>query len=76
MPIRTEGRVLGATIRAGESVDYPLGAERKAYLVSATGRIEVNGIAAHPRDGVAIAQEENLRITALDDAEIVLVETA
>lgn len=76
LPIRTEGRVLGATIRAGESVDYPLGAERKAYLVSATGRIEVNGIAAHPRDGVAIAQEENLRITALDDAEIVLVETA
>ncbi|MBN9143085.1 MULTISPECIES: pirin family protein [unclassified Novosphingobium] len=76
LPIRTEGRVLGATIRAGESVDYPLGAQRKGYLVSATGRIEVNGIAAQPRDGVAIADEENLRITALDDAEIVLVETA
>ncbi|WJS99458.1 pirin family protein [Novosphingobium humi] len=76
LPIRTEGRVLGATIRAGESVDYPLGAQRKGYLVSAKGRIEVNGIAAQPRDGVAIAEEENLRITALDDAEIVLVETA
>ena len=76
LPIRTQGRVLGATIRAGESLDYALGAQRLAYLVAATGRIEVNGIAADARDGLAIAKEETLRITALDDAEIVMVETA
>jgi len=75
LPIRTQGRVLGATIRAGESLTYPLGAQRKAYLVPATGSIEVNGIPAKARDGLAIASEEEITIRALEDSEIVLVET-
>jgi len=75
LPIRTEARLLGGTIRAGETVDYQLGADRKAYLVPATGRIEVNGQTANTRDGVAIADTDTITITALDDAEIVLVDT-
>ncbi|HWU02519.1 MAG TPA: pirin family protein [Novosphingobium sp.] len=75
LPIRTEARVVGGTIRAGETVDYALGGDRKAYLVPATGRIEVNGVAANARDGIAIADEETITITAHEDAEIVLVDT-
>jgi redox-sensitive bicupin YhaK (pirin superfamily) len=75
LPIRTEARLVAATLRAGESVDYALGATRKAYLVPATGSVEVNGTKAQTRDGLAIADEENLRITALEDTEIVLVDT-
>jgi redox-sensitive bicupin YhaK (pirin superfamily) len=56
-------------------VTYPLGAERKGYLVAATGRISVNGIEANARDGLAIADEETITITALDEAEVVLVDT-
>jgi redox-sensitive bicupin YhaK (pirin superfamily) len=75
LPIRTEARLVAGTIRAGESVTYPLGTARKGYLVPATGRITVNGVEAQARDGVAIADEAQITITALDEAEVVLVDT-
>ncbi|MDE1918012.1 MAG: pirin family protein [Sphingomonadales bacterium] len=75
LKIRTEARLVGGTIRAGETIDYQLGTDRKGYLVPATGRIEVNGVAANARDGVAIADVETITITAHEDAEIVLVDT-
>ena len=76
LPIRANARVLGATIRAGESATHRIGRDRKAYLVATEGRIEVNGVAAQPRDGVAIADLDEVTITAIDDAEIVLVDIA
>ena len=76
LPIRAAARVAGATLRAGESVDYALGAGRSAYLVPASGRIEVNGVGLQPRDGAAIADVERIVVTALDDAELVLVDAA
>ncbi|MGQ3674855.1 pirin family protein [Xanthobacter sp. TB0139] len=75
LPIRTEARVLGATLKAGESVTYPLGAARKGYLVAATGEIEVDGVKAAARDGVAIADLEQFTVKALADSELVLVDT-
>jgi redox-sensitive bicupin YhaK (pirin superfamily) len=76
LPIRTDARVVGATLRAGETVDYPLGAERKAYLVPATGAVEIEGLRINARDGVAISDVNLLRVTALEDSEIVLVDAA
>lgn len=76
LPIRTDARVLGATLKAGETVEYPLGAARHAYLVPAKGAVEVDGVHARARDGLAIADLELLRITALEDSEIVLVDAA
>ena len=76
LPIRTEARVLGATLKKGETTDYPLGADRHAYLVPATGRIEINGVAANARDGIAISDTETLTVTALEDAELVMVDAA
>jgi redox-sensitive bicupin YhaK (pirin superfamily) len=76
LPIRTSARVLGATLKSGQTAEYRLGAGRHAYLVPAAGRVEVNGIAAASGDGLAIADESVLRVTATDDAEIVLVDTA
>ena len=58
------------------TVDYPLDAGRFAYLVPATGAVEVNGVAVKTRDGAAIRDEEVLRITALETSEIVLVDAA
>lgn len=75
LPIRTEARLVGGTLRAGESVDYQLGTDRKGYMVPATGQIEVNGVVANARDGIAIADVETIRVTALQDSEIVLVDT-
>jgi hypothetical protein len=76
LPIRTDARVLGATLKAGETTEYPLGSDRHAYLVPATGRIEVNGVPAKARDGVAISDTETLTVTALEDAELVMVDAA
>jgi redox-sensitive bicupin YhaK (pirin superfamily) len=76
LPIRTEARVLGATLKKGETTDYALGSDRHAYLVPATGRIEINGVTANARDGVAISDTETLTVTALEDAELVMVDAA
>ncbi len=75
LPIRTSARVAGATVKAGESVTYELGEGRHLYLVPATGAIEVNGVAANARDGVAIRDVASVTITASQDAEIVLVDS-
>jgi hypothetical protein len=76
LPIRTEARVLGATLKKGETTEYALGADRHAYLVPATGKIEINGALANARDGVAISDTETLTVTALEDAELVMVDAA
>ncbi|MDY1549785.1 pirin family protein [Luteibacter sahnii] len=76
LPIRADARVVGATVKAGQTVEYPLGAGRRAYLVPATGRVEINGQAMDARDGAAIQDETLLRVTALEDAELVLVDSA
>jgi redox-sensitive bicupin YhaK (pirin superfamily) len=76
LPIRTDARVLGATLKAGETAEYALGAGRHGYLVPATGSVEVNGVKLGARDGAAVADEPVLRVTAIDDAEIVLVDAA
>ena len=74
LPIRTDARVLGATIKAGEILTYNVGASRHAYMVSATGAVEIDGQRANARDGVAIG-EGPITITAIEDAEIVLVDS-
>ncbi len=75
LPIRTDARVLGATIKAGESLTYDVGAGRHAYLVPATGRLEIDGRTVNARDGVAIG-DGSLSMTAIEESEIVLVDAA
>ena len=77
LPIRTDARVLGASLKAGESAEYRFAdAGRYGYLVPATGKVEVAGVTLEARDGAAISGEERIRVTALEDAELVLVDTA
>ncbi|WP_309629692.1 pirin family protein [Brevundimonas sp.] len=76
LPIRTDARIVGATLKAGESAVYPLGATRRGYLVPAIGEVEVNGVRLNARDGAAISNEATITVTAVNDAEIVLVDAA
>ena len=77
LPIRTNARVLGASLKAGESTEYRFAdAGRYGYLVPASGRVEVDGVTLEARDGAAISGEARIRVTALEDAELVLVDTA
>ena len=75
LPIRADARVLGATLAAGESSTYPLAAGRHAYLVPARGVIEVNGQRVEARDGIALRDVGAVEVKALEDAELVLVDT-
>jgi redox-sensitive bicupin YhaK (pirin superfamily) len=76
LPIRTDARISGATLKAGEATEYALDASRHAYLVLAKGSVEINGVRLDARDGAAITGETLLSIIANDDAEIVLVDAA
>ena len=76
LPIRTDARVLGATLKAGESVEYTLGKTRHGYLVPAKGAVEINGVRLNARDGAAIAEVETVTVKALEESEIVLVDAA
>ena len=76
LPIRTNARVLGATLKAGDQITYDLDPSRHAYLVPALGSVEVNGVSLATRDGAAITGETAITIRALEDAELVMVDAA
>ena len=75
LPIRADARLLAATVAAGDSVSYTIGAGRHAYLVPARGTIEIDGERIDARDGAAIVGGRTITVTAIDEAEIVLVDS-
>jgi hypothetical protein len=72
--INAAARVMGATLKEGETAELRLDPSRHTYLVATGSAIEVNGMRAEPRDGIAVTGEERLEIRAVGDAEIVLVD--
>jgi redox-sensitive bicupin YhaK (pirin superfamily) len=75
LPIRAESRVMAATLKAGETLTHTVGDGRHAYLVPATGAIDVDGVRFDARDGAALVGGQTVTITALADAELVLVDS-
>ncbi|SFF75086.1 hypothetical protein SAMN05518801_101229 [Novosphingobium sp. CF614] len=76
LPINADARVLGATIRAGDTVTYPTDPGRHVYLVAASGQVRIGDVEAGARDGVAITGVDAISVTAIEDAELVLVDAA
>jgi redox-sensitive bicupin YhaK (pirin superfamily) len=74
--IRADARVLGATLKAGETTEDVMNPGRHGYLVPATGQVEVNGVVIGERDGAAISATEVVTVKALKDSEVVLVDAA
>jgi redox-sensitive bicupin YhaK (pirin superfamily) len=74
LPIRARARVLNAKLKVGQSAKYPLQASRRAYLVPSTGSVDVNGIRIHARDGAAIKDVDVITITAIDEADVDMVD--
>jgi quercetin 2,3-dioxygenase len=73
LTIGADARILGATLRAGQSVELEADPARHLYLVP-SGAIRINGVEASARDGIAITGENALRIEGTEDAELVLVD--
>jgi redox-sensitive bicupin YhaK (pirin superfamily) len=74
LPIRAQARVLGATVKAGESITYHTAIGRHLYLVPATGKVRIGDTEVNARDGAAITGLDKLEVTALEDSELVLVD--
>ncbi|MBA4771680.1 MAG: pirin family protein [Sphingomonas sp.] len=75
LPIRADARLLAATVAAGQMLTYTVAAGRHAYLVPARGTIDVDGVRIDARDGAALHGGRTVAITAIDEAEIVLVDS-
>ena len=74
LPIRARARVLGATLKVGETVEYAIGERRHGYLVPALGSVEVNGVRIDARDGAAIKDVAVVRIRAIEESDLVMVD--
>jgi redox-sensitive bicupin YhaK (pirin superfamily) len=61
LPIRADARVLGASLKAGERVTLTLDPKRHAYLVPASGAVDVGGLRIEARDGAAITDHRDRR---------------
>jgi redox-sensitive bicupin YhaK (pirin superfamily) len=73
LTINADAKVLGATVKAGESIAIDADPARHLYLVP-SGAIRVNGVEANSRDGIAITGESRIEIEAEEDSELVLVD--
>ncbi|MFQ5468414.1 MAG: pirin family protein [Kiloniellaceae bacterium] len=74
LKIHQDAAILGAALPAGRRVTHRFGRGRRGYLVAAHGEIELGGHTVLARDGVLIANEETIAITARTDAEILLAD--
>jgi redox-sensitive bicupin YhaK (pirin superfamily) len=77
LPIRADARLLAASVKAGETITHTVAAGRHVYLVPATGAVEIAGQRYDARDGIAIGggAAETIAITAIEDTELVLVDS-
>jgi redox-sensitive bicupin YhaK (pirin superfamily) len=76
LKIFQDAAVMGATLHPGEEIVHGLPGGRKAYLVPARGEITVNGISVSERAGVEVNNEDTITMTAVTEAEVVLVDVA
>lgn len=81
MTIHADATLWAATLQPGESVAHTLAPGRMAYLVAATGQFGLRGgsgadVTAHARDGVRVANETDLTVTALEATELLLLDVA
>src|SRR3546814_18730004 len=72
LKINAAARVMGATLRAGETAELDLDQSRNAYLVAVGGANEVNDARAEPRAGIAIPGAVSVHLKDLEHCEVVL----
>lgn len=74
LPIDQDATLYAGTLPEGTVITHNLGKGRGAYLVPAVGDVLVNGTMGKARDGMAVSREPMIEITAMSDAEVILVD--
>lgn len=74
--LHANARLLAGRLDEGASLTYECTTDHSIYLVPAAGQVRVNDVTANEGDGVAIARETGLELTALQASELVVIELA
>lgn len=79
LAIHQDAALFGSLLKTGQTLDVDLESGRQAYLVLATGRVEIQDDSSGPqalkaRDGARIVETRTLRIAAQEDSELLLAD--
>tara|TARA_R110002049_G_scaffold285698_4_gene466963 strand:- start:78936 stop:79634 length:699 start_codon:yes stop_codon:yes gene_type:complete len=74
--IHQDAKILLGSLDPGVQVAYPLDLGRHAWLQMLRGSVSLNDNPMATGDGAAVSEEDQLKITASDDAEIMLFDLA
>lgn len=74
--IHQDARLYATVLDAGKTVVHALAEDRYAWLQVARGTIRLNELELKQGDGAAVRKESELRITAHDQAELLLFDLA
>jgi quercetin 2,3-dioxygenase len=74
LAINQDAALLAATLRPGASALHRFGTGRQGYLVVARGSLSANGVPVGERDGAVVRDERELRLSAGEEAELLLVD--
>jgi hypothetical protein len=76
--INADAKVFVSELADGQSVTYPLGVKRYAWLHLVRGAVTVNGTALQTGDAVAVSAEDALTVTGADakPSEVLLFDLA
>ncbi len=75
LPIHQDATFYGAKLLPGQTVEHQIASGRFGYVAVAGGSVEIAGLRAEERDGVAITGAETFTIKALEKSEILLADT-
>ncbi len=70
--IHQDASIYGGSLVAGQNVDHPI--IDQAYLLISKGKIEVLGEMVKKGDGLEITNQSNIKIKALTNAEVILID--
>ena len=72
LQIEQHARIFVGCLNKDTIIEHPI--EGKAYLLISEGNIMVDDLLVHKGDGVAISHEVSINITAMSDAEVLVIE--
>ena len=76
LKIHQDVSVYNALLTGGEAVEHRLEEGRHAWLQVVKGSVELNGNRLGAGDGAAVSEEASIRISAGEDAEVILFDLA
>ncbi len=76
LPIHQDATLYGGHLPSGREIVQPLAFGRRAYVVTASGQLQINGSMMQAREGAAISDINAVKLKAGVDAEILLFDVA